>query len=227
MSACRRRGNRIPCFYRVAMRRFVLVALAVFAVSGCLVGPPAGPPVWPPTTVLYDNPVLLPVNDHELVWETVVDVVDDYFKIKEEKPVRVIGGTLIEGWLDTFPSVSSTMFEPWRHDSVGPCEKLQSTLQSMRRRAKVRVIPAQGGYFVDVAVFEELEDVVQPAHATAGAATFRNDSSLTRVVSPIHEQPITKGWIPKGRDTALEQRIIEQLLARTGGASAPGASPGW
>ena len=42
----------------------------------------------------------------------------------------------------------------------------------MRRRAVVRVIPAQGGHWVDVAVFKELEDVVKPEHATAGAATF-------------------------------------------------------
>jgi hypothetical protein len=114
------------------------------------------------------------------------------------------------------------MFEPWRHDSVGPYEKLESTLQSVRRRAVVRVVPSQGGYLVDVAVFKELEDVARPAHATAGAATFRNDSSLTRVVDPIGEQEVTAGWIPKGRDIALEQRIIEQLLARTGGPSRPG-----
>jgi hypothetical protein len=172
---------------------------------------------WPAGHVLYENPTLLPITDQEYVWETVVDVVDDYFKIKEENAVQLAGPTALEGRLDTFAAISSTLFEPWRHDCVGPDQRLESTLQTIRRWARVRVIPAEGGYLVEVAVFKELEDVAQPAHATAGAATFRHDSSLTRVVSPVGQDQISRGWIARGRDTALEQRILEQLLARTGG----------
>ncbi|MFH1922801.1 MAG: hypothetical protein ABIP48_23300 [Planctomycetota bacterium] len=198
------------------MRRIVAFGLLVFALGGCATTPPVTNPAWETTNVFYDNPVLIPVRDHEFAWETVVDVVDDYFKIEREEPVRLLGNVLTEGRLETFPEVGSTCFEPWRHDSVGSYEKLQSTLQSIRRTATVRVIPApdQNGYLVDVAVFKELEDVVQPAHTTAGGATFRYDSSLTRVVSPVGEQAINEDWIPKGRDTSLEQRIIGQLLAR-------------
>ena len=75
-------------------------------------------------------------------------------------------------------------------------------------------MPDDGGYWVSVTVFKELEDVTQPTRATAGAATFRNDSSLTRVVSPVGEQEINEGWIPRGRDAALEQRILSQLQTR-------------
>ncbi|HUT93678.1 MAG TPA: hypothetical protein VMY37_29715 [Thermoguttaceae bacterium] len=198
------------------MRRFIAVGLALLAAAGCAVNPPVTNPVWETTNVFQNNPVLLPVRDHELAWETVVDVVDDYFRIEQEEPVRLVGNVVTEGRLDTFPAVGSTMFEPWRRDSANPYEKLESTLQSIRRHATVRVSPAQGGYLVDVAVFKELEDVVQPMHATAGAATFRNDSSLTRVVSAVGEQEIHEDWIPMGRDTALEQRIIQQLMARAG-----------
>ena len=192
--------------------------------AGCAATPPVTNQTWQTTNVLYDNPVLLPACDHEFAWETVVDVIDDYFKIKQEEPVRLVGNVVTEGRLDTFPEVGSTLFEPWRHDSVGSYEKLESTLQSIRRTATVRVTPAptQNGYLVDVAVFKELEDVVRPAHATAGAATFRYDSSLTRVVSPVGEQEINEDWIPLGRDTSLEQRIIGHLLAR----AAPVAT-GW
>jgi hypothetical protein len=102
---------------------------------------------------------------------------------------------------------------------------LESTLQSIRRYAIVRVVPAQGGYLVDVAVFKELEDVVQPVHASAGAATFRYDNSLTRVVDPVDEQGAHAGWICKGRDTALEQRIIHDLTARIGPAGVVCAVP--
>jgi hypothetical protein len=78
----------------------------------------------------------------------------------------------------------------------------------------------EGGHFVDVAVYKELEDVLEPENASAGAATFRHDASLTRVVTPIGSQEINDGWIPKGRDTALEQRILGQLVARVEEASA-------
>ena len=66
------------------------------------------------------------------------------------------------------------------------------------------------------AVFKELEDVVRPEQATAGAATFRYDSSLVGIINPITGQQITKGWIPQGRDTALEQYMIAHLLSRCG-----------
>ena len=203
------------------MRRFTAFGLLLLAASGCAITPPVTNPTWQTTNVLYDNPALLPVTDHELAWEAVVDVIDDYFRIEREEPVRLVGNVPTQGRLDTFPTLGSTLFEPWHGDSVGPYEKLESTLQSIRRYATVRVIPAQGGYLADVAVFKELEDVVRPAHATAGAATFRYDSSLTRVVNPVGEQEIHKGWIPMGRDTALEQRIVEQLLARMGPPPAP------
>jgi hypothetical protein len=65
-----------------------------------------------------------------------------------------------------------------------------------------------------VAVFKELEDVARPEHATAGAATFRYDDSLTRVANPVGGQEINRGWIPQGRDTALEQRIVAELQCR-------------
>jgi len=143
-----------------------------------------------------------------------VDVVDDYFAIEREEPVRLIGNTPTEGRLDTFPKVGATIFEPWLHDSANSSERIESTLQSIRRRAVVRVIPAEQGYWVDVAVYKELEDVVQPERSTAGAATFRYDDTLTRVATAVGEQEVSEGWIPQGRDTALEQRIIAQLQAR-------------
>lgn len=206
------------------MRRFTAIVLLSLAASGCTVTPPVTNPAWQTTNVLHDNPALLPVADPELAWEAVVDVVDDYFKIEREEPARMVGNVATQGRLDTFPTIGSTLFEPWHGDSVGPYERLESTLQSIRRYARVRVIPARGGYLVDVAVFKELEDVVRPAHSTAGAATFRYDSSLTRVVNPVGEQEIHKGWIPMGRDTALEQQIVEQLVSRMG---PPPASCGW
>ena len=196
------------------MSRLAAIGLLLLAAGGCLSGVPYGGPIQQPTAAYCQNPVFLAHTDHRHVWKTVVDVVDDYFKIEREEPTQLIGNVLTEGRLDTFAEVGSTVFEPWRQDSASAHEKLESTLQSIRRRAKLTVVPDDGGYWVSVTVFKELEDVTQPTRATAGAATFRNDSSLTRVVSPVGEQEINEGWIPRGRDAALEQRILSQLQTR-------------
>jgi hypothetical protein len=201
------------------MRALLACCIGVVGISGCApVGYQVGPAA--PVGAYYDNPTLAPPSDPQGVWETVVDVVDDYFPIEREEPVRRYGETITEGQIDTYPVVSRTLLEPWRRDVTGGYELTESTLQSMRRRAVVRVYPSPGqpGYFVDVAVLKYLEDVAWPEHATAGASTFRYDGSLTRVVNPVTEQETTEGWVPQGRDHELEQRIIGELQKRWGAA---------
>ena len=204
------------------MPRLVAIALLALLPFGCA---PAEPWTVPPgsvapgalATATFSNPSHVAVTDHELLWETVADVVDDYFPdFQHEEPVRQIGNIFTEGRLETFPQGSPTLLEPWRPDGVGRYERLENTLQSMRRFAIVRVMPAQGGFLVEVAVYKELEDVRQPARATAGAATLRYDESLERVVDPVTDQPIHRGWIPKGRDLLLEQTILAHLHERLG-----------
>lgn len=188
--------------------------ILLVAVVGCALGPAA--PVSPLATPVSENPSLMPVGDLDLLWNTTVDVVDDYFTIDREEPVRHLGDVLTEGRIDTFPEIGSTVFEPWRRDSANSYEKLESTLQSIRRQAVVRVLPASGGYLVDVAVFKELEDVIRPERAPVGAATLRNDNSLDRALPPVGERLTSAGWIPVGRDVALEQQILCQLKGRLG-----------
>lgn len=210
------------------MRSAVMAGMIATALSGCATGPewtaPAGcpsPAVPVQPAVAYANPTLIPVRDPQCAWEQVVDVVDDYFRIEREEPVRIIGNTLTEGNLVTVPEVSPTVFEPWRQDTGDPEQRVENTLQTMRRRAVVRVIPAPNGHWIDVAVFKELENLPRPEFSRAGAATFRYDTSLTHVVNPVAGPPPPQGWIPRGRDTALEQRILADLMSR----GLPVASP--
>src|SRR5688500_14480560 len=101
-------------------------AAAACGLSGCrsflggvdqsaMYGAPAGP---------IQNPLFLPPLDSEFVWNQLVDVVDDNFRIEREERVRLIGGILTEGRIDTFPTVGSTLLEPWRTDSTPGYEKL-------------------------------------------------------------------------------------------------------
>ncbi len=166
--------------------------------------------------VVYQNPLLLASTDYERVWEIVADVIDDEFRIAREMPVRQMGGVWTEGRLETYPLVGSTLLEPWRLDAVNWDEKLEGTLQSIRRRAIVRVVPAQAGQWVEVVVFKELEDA-KPLYAPSRSAVFNYDTSLTRIENPVAEQPTNRGWIPLGRDTALEQYLLGRIQARVSG----------
>jgi hypothetical protein len=156
----------------------------------------------------------VPPIDREFLWNQTVDALDDYFRIEREDRVRLISGILTEGRIDTFPVTGSTIFEPWRFDSTRGYEKWHATLQSIRRRATVRVIPTDGGYLLDVIVQKELEDLDKPEHATAGGATLRYDGTLVRQQGAPGRFSVTLGWIPIGRDQSLEQRILGDLSER-------------
>ncbi|HEX5102649.1 MAG TPA: hypothetical protein VFV87_02485 [Pirellulaceae bacterium] len=161
-----------------------------------------------------ENPLFVPPMDRECLWNNAVDVVDNYFRIEREERVRLIGGVLTEGRIDTFPQSGSTILEPWRTDSTPGYEKWLATLQSIRRRATVRVIPIEDGYLLEVIVQKELEDLDKPENATAGGATLRYDGSLIRQQGAPGRHAVTLGWIPIGRDQSLEQRILAQISQR-------------
>jgi hypothetical protein len=90
-------------------------------------------------------------------------------------------------------------------------------LQSIRRYAVVKVTPVENGgsgFWVEVAVWKELENLRQPEHATAGSAIYRNDNSVKPIAKKDQPPSANQSWIPQGRDTVAEQRIIGQILDR-------------
>lgn len=178
--------------------------------------------------MLYENPTTVPMQDQNQLWDQLVDVVDDYFQIdREQRPARLQGPegeVFTPGKLETFPEGGSTLLEPWRGDSVGFDQRLESTLQSIRRRCEISVFPTEVGYSVEVKVFKELEDLQKPEFATASSATVQNDNSIRRFTEAVGDQNITAGWIPLGRDVLLEQEIIIRLQERL---SHPGGGSFW
>jgi hypothetical protein len=170
-----------------------------------------------PHAALAQNPMYVPLSDREFLWNQLVDTVDDYFEIEREERVRLVGNVLTEGQLETFPQPGSTALEPWLGDSSPGFERRQATLQSIRRRAVVFVRPqVDGGYLVEVIVYKELEDVSQPEFSTVNPEGLRHDGTLERRTRDPLSGPVTLGWIPVGRDTTLEQRILAQLRGRLG-----------
>lgn len=175
-----------------------------------------------PQAALAQNPLYVPTSDREFLWNQLVDTVDDYFDIEREERVRLVGGVLTEGQIDTHPLPGATVLEPWRKDSSHGFQRRFATLQSIRRRGIIRVRPqVDGGYLVDVAVYNELEDVAQPEYSTVFTDGLRTDETLRRPGTEKNMNPSTLGWIPVGRDTTLEQRILAEFRGRMGVAVGP------
>jgi hypothetical protein len=174
--------------------RFGLFALLLAAAPGCaaLSGP-----------VAVSNPIMVRANNPDDAWEKTVDVVHDYlFEIERENKLG--------GMLETRYKTGANVLEPWHKDSVGLDNRMESTLQSIRRKAYVSVTPVDGGYLIGVEAHKELEDVAKAANLQ-GAATFLDDNVLQRDLSAVVGQATPSGWVSKGRDMALEQSMLKSL----------------
>jgi hypothetical protein len=180
----------------------VVVLVPVLSGVGCSTILPWIVP-GPPAT----NPLVVPSADFETVWKESVAVLDDYFDIASENR---LAHTII-----TQPRTGATMLEPWSGDSADLYERFESTIQTMRRHARITINPAPGGGFlVKVEVFKELEDLAKPDRQSIGRAVFNNDFPVNRTYEIVGPVPLPLMWIPRGRDPKLEQVILERLRYR-------------
>ncbi len=155
-----------------------------------------------------ENPVYVPLgataDAYRKVFEKVIDVVDDYYDIAETNPYA--------GLIRTHPRVAPGLEQFFKPGSPDFDQRLLATLQSIRHYAVVKIDAARdGGFWVDVKVFKELESVDRPVRATAGAAAFRSDLTVERQYDVIEPVAVTGGWIPIGEDAKLEQVILARI----------------
>ena len=182
------------------------IRIKVAAISSIILGLlTAGCASIPGMRAVSANPLVVPSSDFETVWKATVVAIDEYFDIASERREQ--------RKIVTQPKTGATLLEPWEGDSVGFHERLESSLQSIRRIAFVSVDPATNGqgWAVRVEVYKELEDLLLPDRASMGRAVFNNIQSVNRsreVVGPVQ---IPSGWVPRGRDTKLEQAIIARI----------------
>lgn len=172
----------------------------------------------------YPNPLFVKTQDAQSLWEAIVDVVDNYYDIDVENPVRsyeqvgsdgAVYHYQTEGRLDTKPSIVGGASEPWRKNSAECGKKCFATLQTVRSSAVVRVVPESGGFFVYLAVYEELEDLPHPIGASVGCDMQYNDD-LSKLRQTVGERQPSKGWIPVGRNKEQEARILKEIGWRAG-----------
>ncbi|TWU47705.1 hypothetical protein Poly59_45460 [Rubripirellula reticaptiva] len=160
------------------------------------------------------NPLELPPANDVFVWSQVIDAVDDYFRIVREQPVQNSDGIILDGTVETSYQIGASLLEPWRKDSTAGFERLQSTLQSIRRRATITVRPRGAAYTIEVIVQKDLEDTDRSQYATESTAAVRHDGTIVRQQDGYDDSPQTLGWIPLGRDVSLEQVILRDIFGR-------------
>jgi hypothetical protein len=201
------------------MRRLPLACLLALLPAGCATGP------------LLDNPLRLPGSNvpapateepgvliqpgpgwsYPELFDAILDAVDDYFPIAYAN--RYEGRILGE------PTLAPGCEQPFRRGSPDLSERALASFQANRYRCEVRIKEAvPSGYFVQVIVRKELKDYPAPAGLFTGVPLFGDLSILGRdqflVVGPDATAPITDPtdrWIPKGREMAIEQAILEKL----------------
>lgn len=152
------------------------------------------------------NPIYVQTNNEELVWERAVDVLHDFnFQVERENRLAKV--------IQTSPKVGASIFEPWHGDAVGWTNRVEGTLQSVRRSVQVSMQPNDDGtgYVVSVAAYKEREDLPGIAANSPGAATFEESQPLNRDLNPVVGQTAPSNWIPAGRDPLLEQAILAKL----------------
>ena len=176
--------------------------------GGCMSGPQSVNRVLfrPESEVSEPNPLYVPLGptSYGVVFEKVLDVLDDYFEISY--------ANRYDGRIEAFPRIAPGYEQFWREGSPDWYERWLATFQTIRHRAAVLIQPADsGGFFVQVTVLKELEDLPKPTRATAGIAAFRSDNTVERQYEVIDPTVFDSNWIPVGRDEPLEQVILQKL----------------
>ena len=158
------------------------------------------------SNLILENPVYVPLgpDSYAMVFEKVLDVLGEYFEIAY--------ANRYDGRLETYPRVAPGIVQIWKPGSPSVYERVLATLQTIRHRAFVLIqLADDGGFFVQVVVYRELEDLPRPMRSTAGAAAFRSDTTVERQFEVIDPAVFEAHWIPQGRDHYLENAIIQKI----------------
>lgn len=171
-----------------------ILLFALLPLSGCAMMPPQ--PI--------SNPVFVPANDQAELWERTVDMLHAYqFPVESENQ--------LDGIIETDYKVGAGVLEPWHRDAITFSDRVQGSLQPIRRRARISMLPAQGGYLVDIEVLKEREESNRRVIRTSGSATFMQSRPLQRDLDVVVGPSSPAGWSLLGRDQNLEQSMLSWL----------------
>jgi hypothetical protein len=179
--------------------------------AGCATAPPLDNPVAVGLGAAeVENPILVSPGmptaaAYQEVFETTIDILDDYFELLPPDPY--------DGRIVTKPRIAPGYEQFWKSGNPDARGRLLATFQTIRQTATAEIRAGdRGGYLVFVIVERELEDLAQPTLARAGGAVFQESPTVDRqlqVVGP--DSSADQGWFKIGRDYALEQQILRRI----------------
>jgi hypothetical protein len=198
------------------MRRLRAACVLALLAAGCVTGPLLDNPlrVEGVSTADCENPAeagIAPGLVYAELFDRSLDAVDDFFPIQY--------ANRYEGRILGRPTIAPGYEQPWKPGSPDHYQRTLVTLEPYRYRCELRIREAaKSGYFVQVTVRKELKDYPAPANQFVTVPVFGDVGTVDRdqflVVDPDATSPIVNPgdrWIPKGRDTAIEQAILRKL----------------
>lgn len=176
----------------------VLTVAVTHSISGC--SRPA-PPEGPTASIVAEDQV-------DSLWEASLRVLrlHDFQPDRQDRAAGVIM---------TLPTTSMQWHEPWRADVADGYSLALSSLHTVQRQATVRFVrdtstPDQWTVEVQVDVYLLNAPDYQVTTASSGIRSFSGDlPSVTGEVAPR----TMRRWAPVGRDPAMEDRLLERILA--------------
>jgi hypothetical protein len=194
------------------MRRYQMLALPLVVAAGCLSTPAPDNPLLlrPDPFRSIENPIIIAPGQptpaaYAEVFERVLSVVSGYFEIAYSN--RYDGRIICQ------PKIAPGLEQPWKTGSPDARERLLASLQTIRYRCEVQIRAAeQSGYQVQVTVYRELKDDPRPSGYMSGPI-FRDAAPVDRQFQVVDPVVPTEGdrWIPRGRETALEEAILKKI----------------
>ena len=119
-----------------------------------------------------------------------------------------------KGYIKTWPLRGGQFFEFWRSDNAGSENKAISNLHSVLRTVELQLTQADGQFSVECK--SRLRRLSIPERKFSGtmnsAGVFAGGSWKFLRLRPVSENV---DWIEMGSDSALEQKILGRILAKS------------
>jgi len=120
------------------------------------------------------------------------------------------------GVITTEPETSQHFFEFWRDDVDTPYDFAEATLRTVRRTVEVHLLPDDDPDTTDIRVVVRRQIFSTPDRQfNSSLAAFRMFG--TQLPSEVTGEKITRQqdtWLHAGRDLAMEQYLLDQILSR-------------
>jgi hypothetical protein len=190
---------------------------AGIVLGGCATKPPAGP-----------NPATVQTGEFEAIFVAAREVLRKRYFEEDRVDRRA-------GVITTLPSTAGGLAEFWRRDSADAEGRALAGLCAVRKTATVQIEKTEpSGYTVAVTVIQERRQLptVEPTTSSELYSLYRPFRLQWQEAAAFEEASVAEReqqlerrgaawWADLGRDTALEQALLSDILNRLPTPTAP------